>query len=53
MNEAPRLQIKEVATVRKYDGEFVEGMEPIETITVETVSDYATGEIISQEVVKE
>lgn len=53
MDEAPKLQVKEVATVRKFDGEWVEGATPVETITVETVSDYATGEIISQTVTKE
>lgn len=53
MDDAPKLQVKEVITVRKYDGEYVEGATPVETIHVETVSDHATGEVISQSVTKE
>lgn len=52
MNEAPKLQLKETMTLRKFDGEYQEGMEPVEVIEVETVTDYTTGEVLSQSVTK-
>lgn len=53
MKESPELHVKEVMTLRKFDGEYEEGMEPVEVIQVETVTDFVTGELISQTVVKE
>lgn len=52
MKESPELHLKETMTLRKFDGEYEEGMQPVEVVEVETISDYNTGEVISQTVTK-
>lgn len=34
MNDRSKLNVKEVYTVRKFDGEYTEGAKPVETVEV-------------------
>lgn len=49
MNDRSKLNVKEVYTVRKFDGEYTEGAKPVETVEIEVQNGVVTNITTSKE----